>query len=228
MNESLVSFIICTNNKPMMDICKIFLNNLIIPNGFDIEIIEITNALSMTSGYNRGMKEATGKYKVYLHQDLYICNPNFIQDIIDIFQDDTIGLIGLIGGKNVSNDATWYLSPPRFGSIFEIKFATMTPYIYDIPNNKFEEVSLVDGLLMATQYDIKWRDDIFDGWHYYDCSHCLEFIRANKKVVIPKQETPWSIHDCGINNMSYFEHYKKLFLKEYSDEIKLIQSKFNI
>ena len=35
------------------------------------------------------------------------------------------------------------------------------------------EVEGVDGLLMATQYDIPWREDLFDGWDFYDLVHPL-------------------------------------------------------
>ena len=39
------------------------------------------------------------------------------------------------------------------------------------------EVKGIGGLIMITQYDIPWRDDIFDGWHFYDASQSIEFIR---------------------------------------------------
>lgn len=32
------------------------------------------------------MRESDDKYKVYLHQDTFIINKNFIYDIIDIFK----------------------------------------------------------------------------------------------------------------------------------------------
>ena len=36
----------------------------------------------MTSGYNNAMKKTDAKYKVYLHQDVFILNHNFLMDIL--------------------------------------------------------------------------------------------------------------------------------------------------
>ena len=58
-------------------------------------------------------------------------------------------------------------------------------------------MAAIDGLFMATQYDLPWRADLFHGWHFYDISQSREFINAGYKVVIPYQQEPWVIHDCG-------------------------------
>ena len=55
----------------------------------------------------------------------------------------------------------------------------------DKQNKPYTEVEAVDGLFIATQYDVKWREDIFDGWDFYDISQSEEFHRAGYKVVVP-------------------------------------------
>ena len=52
------------------------------PDGFEIETVAINNAISLTSGYNQEMKKNDAKYKVYLHQDTYILNTNFLFEVI--------------------------------------------------------------------------------------------------------------------------------------------------
>ena len=39
-----------------------------------------------------------------------------------------------------------------------------------------KSVAAADGLLLATQYDIDWREDLFENWHFYDISQCMEFL----------------------------------------------------
>jgi hypothetical protein len=94
----------------------------------------------------------------------------------------------------------------------------MGMFDYEYPEeakNGVIEVEAIDGLLMATQYDIPWRDDLFDKWDFYDVSQSLEFIRHGYKVVVPYMETPWCIHDDGFVNLkNYYEEREKL-LKEY-------------
>ena len=57
------------------------------------------------------------------------------------------------------------------------------------------EVEALDGLLLATSRDVRWREDLFDGWDFYDVSQCLEMRRMGWRVVVPCQETPWCYHD---------------------------------
>ena len=83
MDNRKIAFIICVNNNRLYSEAEIYIRNLNIPEGFKIEIIPIFNAESMTSGYNSVMKRNNAKYKVYLHQDLFIINKNFIFDILD-------------------------------------------------------------------------------------------------------------------------------------------------
>lgn len=76
-------------------------------------------------------------------------------------------------------------------------------------------VEAIDGLLMATQYDIPWREDLFDKWDFYDVSQTQEFIRKGYKVVVPNTGKPWVIHDDGFVNLKNYYEERKKFVKEY-------------
>jgi hypothetical protein len=81
----------------------------------------------------------------------------------------------------------------------------------------YESVRTIDGLIMVTQYDLPWRDDILKGWHFYDLSHSFEFLKAGYEVGVPKQLRPWCIHDCGVRNMPIgYEESRKTFYNQYS------------
>ncbi|MCC0674219.1 glycosyltransferase [Clostridioides sp. ES-S-0145-01] len=222
MHEKKICFITCVNDERMYKECIFYIEHLNIPPGFSIESICMKNARSMTSAYNKMMKETDAKYKVYLHQDTLIKNKNFIYDVIKIFETDkNIGMIGMTGTKKIPINGVWWQSG--------INQVTQLCDNYDgIMKNTFlyegkgmyEQVEVIDGLMMITQYDIKWREDIFDGWHFYDVSQSMEFNRNKYKIVIPKQENPWCVHDCGIVNMSNgYEEYRLKFIEEYKDDI---------
>lgn len=86
---------------------------------------------------------------------------------------------------------------------------------------KFQELEAVDGLFIATQYDIPWREDILTGWHMYDTAMCMEMRRAGYKVAVPNQEEDfWCIH-CPKEKplASSYRGYQKAFLKEYGKEL---------
>ena len=218
MNEKKISFIICTNDEFYMQECRFYLNELIVPDGMDVDVIEVKDAKSMTAGCNAGMKSSDAKYKVYLHQDVFIRNRNFIQDILNIFySDEKIGLIGLVGTPYLCKSATMWQGV-RYGGFYKLE-----EYMHnDIVHRFFPieegylEVDAVDGLLIATQYDIPWREDVFQKWDFYDVSQCFEFIKAGYKAVVPGQSTDWYYHDCGAINFSNYAGERQLFLKEYN------------
>ena len=222
MKENKISFIICCNNDFYLEECRLYLNDLIVPDGMEMDIIEVRGASSMTSGCNTGMKRSNAKYKVYLHQDVFIKNKNFISDILSVFQDDEkIGMIGMVGTPYMAKTGTMW-EGIRFGAYYKLEEYIERGVIETFRPLKsgYLEVEAVDGLLIATQYDLPWRDDIFQKWDFYDVSQSYEFIKAGYKVVVPGQNPEWYIHDCGIINLMNYSDERKKFLKYYSEFIK--------
>lgn len=204
----------CSNNKQYEEECIHYINNLKIPDGYSVEHIIIYNAASMTSGYNKAMHSSDAKYKIYLHQDVFIINKNFLYDLLTYFKDPSVGMIGIVGSPDFpKNCVMWY--GYRIGIFYSNN-------IYSSSYNEFQkiytptQVEAVDGFLMATQYDILWREDIFTGWDFYDISQCFEFRKAGYNIIIPPSDTPWCFHDDGILNLTDYNNNRKLFREYYS------------
>lgn len=212
MNEKQIAFIVCVNDEMKYSECRYYLERLKLPQGYEKDIITVTEAPSMAAGYNAGMQSSDAKYKVYLHQDVFIVNRDFICGMLAVFaEDEKIGLLGMVGTGNLSADA-YAVASWDCGKISD----NCEPLPdFPVPGGMFTEAEAVDGLLLATQYDIPWREDIFDGWDFYDISQCMEFKRAGYKVVVPSQKEAWCCHDNGYNNMEKYEVYRKRFLLEY-------------
>ena len=217
VNEKAVCFIICSNDSLYTEECIYYINHLNVPDGYRIEVLTIHDAKSMTSGYNEGMRASDAKYKVYLHQDTFIVNHDFIQDILDIFtQDSSIGMIGMVGAPDLPYTGIMW-DGKRCGGLYHWNvISTQESWMKE---NTFSEVEVIDGFLMATQYDVPWREDLFDKWDFYDCSQCKEFARHGYKVVVPAQEEPWCIHDGGIASYNSYDGERQKFVKEYQNEI---------
>jgi len=81
-----ICFIVCVNNDKYAAECQLYIDSLIVPQGYATDVISITGAQSMAAGYNAAMLESDAKYKIYLHQDTFIRNCNFIQDILSILR----------------------------------------------------------------------------------------------------------------------------------------------
>ncbi len=218
LNKNKIAFIVCTNNSEYMSECRLYLESLYVPDYMEVDIVEVFDANSITSGYNEGMHSSDAKYKIYLHQDVFIINKNFITDMLDIFNSDNrIGMIGMVGTPYMYKNGTmWY--GIRLGNYYRLDKMHKLGQAKKMLSLKSGvcEVEAIDGFLMATQYDLEWREDIFKKWDFYDVSQSFEFRKAGYKVIVPGTEDYWCIHDCGIINLDVYDKERMIFLNEYS------------
>lgn len=215
MNNLKICFIYCVNNEQKLLESWSYIEKLSVPPGYTIENRIARGASSMASGYNWGMFNSDAKYKVYLHQDVNIIDHSFLHSIIYYFQKyPQLGLMGVIGAKSLPKNGVWWESPQLFGKVYHFNNLL---HGHDVVND-FENVQVVDGLMLITQYDLRWRDELFQGWHFYDASQCMEFIKAGYQVGIPRQPQPWCTHDALDNLNGYIEN-QQLFLREYRNMI---------
>lgn len=218
MNDRKIAFIVCTNNEVYYNECVWYIHQLYVPDGYEIDIICITDADSMPQAYNAAMRSSDAKYKVYLHQDSFIYHRDFIKDVVNIFRSNQqCGMLGMIGGINLpSNACIW--NAWNQGATYACNGNMALTLIYkQNPNEKWIETEAVDGMMLITQYDIEWREDLELGWDFYDVSQSLEFRRRGYKVGIPYQEKPWCMHDCGPSKLNNYDAVRKKILAEYSD-----------
>ena len=219
INEKKVSFIVCTNDDNYASECERYIRRLYVPEGYEVDVLMVQEAPSMTSGYNEAMAASDAKYKVYLHQDVMIYEKNLISRILDIFNDDpSIGLIGTVGNTKLPESAIhWDQGAVHVGAIYSDIISGVNHRVFEKISGKYQDVTIIDGLLMATQYDILWREDLFTGWHFYDLSQSMEFHKKGYRVVVPHMDEPWCFHDNDIHILGDdYYRYRDIFLKEYS------------
>ncbi|MFB0846168.1 glycosyltransferase [Paenibacillus oleatilyticus] len=219
MNANKICFITCYNDEALYHECLNYVYSLDIPEGFEIETRGIYGAVSMAAGYNNAMSSSDAKYKIYLHQDTFLINKSFLNDCLKLFKNDNeLGMLGMVGTKKLPPSCVWWEGRDLIGEVFESHTGKMELLQFRKTRDSYEEVESIDGFLMVTQYDIPWREDVFNGWHFYDISQSLEFRMAGYKVGIPNQLSSWAIHDCGIvQTNNGFEIYKRDFIEIYSD-----------
>lgn len=229
MDPNKICFIYCVNQLGLLQESLRHLSALRIPEGMDVEVVTIENAKSMAAGYNEAMDKTDAMYKVYLHQDVHILNPNFIEDALNVFRHHPeVGLLGMIGAAYLPPSGMWWESIDNYGQVYGSHSGTMELLAFGncASGRDYQPVTAVDGLLIMTQVDIRWREDLFQGWHYYDMSQCMEFIRAGYEVGVPSQDAPWALHDCGVADLTGFEDNRVRFIHEYGPDMRAIFSAY--
>lgn len=217
MNEKKVAFIICVNNELYFEECAFYIKRLKIPEGYSMDIITIREADSMCTAYNAGMHGSDAKYKIYMHQDVMIRESHFLENIIALFSQKDVGMIGMIGGTGLPKTGVVYQAW-NVGMV-DCRDPELAYYLVRSKDNGKEDVFVeaVDGLLIATQYDIPWREDLFTHFDFYDVSQSFEMRKAGYKILVPYQEIPWVIHDCNFVKLTYYDEARKICLREYPE-----------
>ena len=221
-DASKIAFITCVNDEEKYEECLLYLRHLRLPGGMTAEYIPMRGAASMAAGYNAAMRSSDARLKVYLHQDVLVVNKDFVRDIQEIFADGSIGMIGVVGCRSLPASGIWWDGMRCYGRVLHAcEPESVVDSEMQEPEGPYVEVEAADGLLLATQYDISWREELFGGWHFYDTSQCMEFARRGKKVVVPNQTADfWCVH-CPVEKPLAPEYkvWQKVFLQEYGAEL---------
>jgi glycosyltransferase involved in cell wall biosynthesis len=227
MNNNKICFIYCIKDEVQFTESLHYLQSIHIPDGFELEVLPVTNVKSIASGYNYAMNNSDAKYKVYLHEDILIINKNFINDLLKIFQEKPqLGLLGMVGTNQFPINGVWWETEKNFGKVYDNHTGEMKLSLFQEVKSEYCPVLWIDGFIMATQYDLPWRDDLLKDWDFYELSQSMEFIKAGYEVGVPRQEKPWSIHDCGIYNEKVTEYPSEIIL-EIEHTISILKSRVN-
>lgn len=221
MDEYKFCFILCTNNDTLLSEAIHYISHLIIPDGYTTELLTVTDAKSMTAGYNEAMTASNAKYKIYMHQDVFILNRSFLFDVLSIFQSDAaIGLIGMTGYASVSADGVMWHAPDRLGTPYRrsASYPPLSEYRYSLSEDGYQSAAMIDGFMMVTSTDYPWNIESLTGWDFYDAYQSLAFLLQGHKIVVPTQRHPWCMHDDGgVLSLTNYNQYREIFMRTYPE-----------
>ena len=154
-DASKIAFITCVNDEEKYGECLLYLRHLRIPDGMEAEYIPVRGAASMAAGYNAAMRSSKARYKVYLHQDVLVVNKDFVRAVRNIFEDETIGMIGVVGCRSLPASGIWWDGMRCYGRVLHAcEPESVVDSEMQEPEGPYMEVEAADGLLLATHYDI--------------------------------------------------------------------------
>lgn len=203
MREKSIDFILCCSNQECVDKCVACINNLIIPEGYSIDIIGASEANSIAEAYNALMIESDAKYKVYLYENIYITDREFLIKAIDEIESDSgIGMLGVLGQNNYieSEIGEW-----NCGTI-SIVNNTRAEKI-DLNNHLQKEVDILNGCLLMTAVDVGWESITGDKNGYFDLAHSKKMRAAGYSLRVFNTENPVCLYEAGKSLYDRYDVY---------------------
>lgn len=216
MDNKKVCFICCYKDEDQYFNLAESVSKLKLPKGYKSEIFSVTEVDNIFEAYNAVMKHSDAKYKVYVRENVRFLEEDILVKTIEIFKKySNLGMLGIAGGKVVPQSGEWQEANYKYGMYYEDDSLKLFENVTD----EYEYVKLIDGSFMMTQYDLNWREDIFNGWGLYASSHSLEFINAGYEVGVIKQDKAF----CKIgknsldSNKDKYTNNLNVFVNTYLD-----------
>ncbi len=214
-----MAVIFCTNEEGYAAECKRYLQYLRLPEDIRGEILEIHGAPGMAAGYNFAMSCTDAKYKIYIHHDTLLIDPNLPVKLVTAFRkEETLGLLGAFGSEILPESGKWYQAPYEKSVLTLWQDAILQFLVPKKPEKTgWKTAEAIDGAFLATAQDVQWQEDRFPHWHFYDIAQCMEMKRKGLQVALYEDQTPWLLHESTLRKdpeMQY-EKYCRIFLEYY-------------
>lgn len=220
LDYSKISIIFCTNSELYTKECILYLKQLQVPDNMSLDIIVVTKAPGMAAGYNCAMQYSNAGYKIYIHHDTFIIDNLVLYKLVQAFRtNNSIGMIGNTGTTHLTKTAKWYESDIQYRRCNIYKDILLNIQRCDslYKSSDLEHADAIDGIFMATSYDVLWRQDIFDGWHYYDISQTYEYRKAGLETVFITTPPVMLIHETTTakDPLDLYGKYQQIFTQNY-------------
>lgn len=185
-----ISFITCVNDPE-----KYYESLATWPRG---ENIMVPRPKSMARGYNEGLSKSTAPIKCFIHQDVKIFEPFFVEKVKGLLED--FDLIGVLGASQI-------------GMRWDVGRILIHDKQYAPRLVEYEECDYLDGLLLITDLPLEF-DESNESFHFYDMDICEQVRRMGGKVAcvdLLVEHSP----DEGRNVKQEWEKAKKWFMNKW-------------
>jgi len=137
----------------------------------DANLMTRTGQSSIFSAYNSMLDEARlagVEILILMHDDVELRDPKAEQKLRSIFKDETIAVVGVVGGRGGAR-MNWWNAPVKLGRAPD-------PSGQNDYGGGTHEVDVVDGLLLALSpwaiENLRFDESTFFGFHGYDADIC--------------------------------------------------------
>lgn len=187
----MISIIVCSRTPSVTLELK---QNIAATIGCDYELIVIDNsakAYSIFSAYNEGVSRSRGDILCFMHEDILFRTKGWGTIAEKMFQDPTIGLIGVTGTHFLPQCPLYWTESP-FITTTNIDKINGREY-RDFKKELMGRLKAIDAVACDGQWlcvrkslfgKICFDDIAFSGFHLYDMDICLQVLHQGLRVCV--------------------------------------------
>jgi hypothetical protein len=201
MKNNKICFIIYGTNEFLCQESLYYILNLHIPEGVEMDYMLIRDPDSVYEAYNAGMNESDADYKVYVNENVFITDADFVVNLMNAFENNTN--VGMIGALGYHKPALYDTSEKkeemsRIGCIIfegKDKGTQIGSFECDMEYG-LKEVTLLDYNIVATAVDTDWFKDMDAAKVMSEKSRALNDMGYKSAVMLTGR--PWCLYDNDI------------------------------
>ena len=191
--------------------------------GVPYELIAVENGqgqYGICEAYNIGAGQAIYPLLCFVHEDIAFRTSNWGKIVEQVLADNSIGAIGVTGGKWLPNaPCTWWSCGNKYLTSNVISEDIKSGYrteVYSNPENKqVVDVAAVDGMWICVRKEV-WQKHPFDsstfpGFHFYDVDFCANLFPHYRICVTP--EIAVTHYSTGTYNAAWTEFADRFYRK---------------
>ena len=149
----------------------------------------------------KSVTKTDAKYKIYINDDLCLVSPQAVEELLDIFRDETVGMVGFLGSRSLPVSGNLLESAYKWGAVY-------VPMENDLTETRFGEategesaaVRFLAPSFFATQADLSWNE-AYGKQYYAVLAHCQAFEGEGRRIVVPLPQNIWCAYQ--IKNISF-------------------------
>ncbi len=192
----MISIIICSRKA---DISQELKDNIAATIGCEYELCVIDNSrneYNIFTAYNEGVSRAKGNVLCFMHEDVSF-HTNAWGDKVSsyIAEHKDIGALGVMGGHYLPKRPCYWLEPRKEsanyiqGGVCEGQYHARR-ILHQQYKNTRTFVAALDGVFIAMpaqlfkENKVRWDDQTFSGYHFYDADICMQVHKAGYNVEV--------------------------------------------
>ena len=183
-------------------LCLESLHAASLPAGYALEIFPLAADKPYAAQVKEALARAEAKVKIYINDEVCLTDPAAIEQIMKIFEDRCVGMVGFLGSRSLPLSGNLLEAPdvlgsvrmPLNGALEEIRFGA------EENHKALEPVRFLCPSFFAVQLDLPW-DEGYAGQYYAVLAHCRAMEERGRRIVVPLPHEPWCAYQS--ENISF-------------------------
>ena len=167
---------------------------------------------------NKALTLSDAKYKIYINDDMCLVQPRFFGELLAIFKNAAVGMIGAWGSQSLPVDGNVLSSVYKRGAVYVPAEDGFSELRFGDATGKAADVRCILPSFFATQWDISW-DESYEKQYYAVLAHCRAFEEEGGRIVVPLTKNIWCAYQVKDISFDGSEADRKKFFTRYHSYI---------